>query len=164
VWSDPAIAGPLAWYRAVAVNAMPAKYLIARRIPVALEGPEPLLWEELERATASFLTLWQAVRQGEPLPAPAASPTLVDLRAAPARQLAGMAWMLRSEGCHNVNFVGGEVTIHLHTILEAIAHLGEPPAPEDIPTLLRTKADRWQQWDVVPEAAAYRGEFNVPVL
>ena len=41
-----------------------------------------------------------------------------------ARTLATMAWLLRMEGCHNVNWVGGEVTIHLHTILEAIALLG----------------------------------------
>jgi putative pyruvate formate lyase activating enzyme len=28
-----------------------------------------------------------------------------------------MAWTLRREGCHNVNWVGGEVVIHLHAIV-----------------------------------------------
>src|SRR2546426_11233229 len=40
-----------------------------------------------------------------------------------ARTLATMAWVLRLEGCHNINWVGGDPTIHLHTILEAIALL-----------------------------------------
>ncbi len=30
-----------------------------------------------------------------------------------ARTLAAMAWTLRREGCHNINWVGGEVVIHL---------------------------------------------------
>ena len=30
------------------------------------------------------------------------------------RTLAAMAWTLRREGCHNINWVGGEVVIHLH--------------------------------------------------
>jgi len=41
-----------------------------------------------------------------------------------ARMLATMAWLLRNEGCHNVNWVGGDPTIHLHTIVAAIALLG----------------------------------------
>ncbi len=28
-----------------------------------------------------------------------------------ARALAAMAWLLRREGCHNINWVGGEVVI-----------------------------------------------------
>ncbi|MEW6688618.1 MAG: radical SAM protein [Pseudomonadota bacterium] len=40
-----------------------------------------------------------------------------------ARTLAAIAVQLRLEGCHNVNWVGGDPTIHLHTILEAIASL-----------------------------------------
>ncbi|MFQ5998969.1 MAG: radical SAM protein, partial [Candidatus Bathyarchaeia archaeon] len=31
-----------------------------------------------------------------------------------AEQLALMAWQLRTEGSHNINWVGGEPTIHLH--------------------------------------------------
>jgi putative pyruvate formate lyase activating enzyme len=33
-----------------------------------------------------------------------------------ARTLAAMAWMLRREDCHNINWVGGEVVIHLHQV------------------------------------------------
>src|SRR3972149_766422 len=48
------------------------------------------------------------------------------------RELAAMAWQLRMEGCHNINWVGGEPTIHLHTILAAIRELTiGPPQPED---------------------------------
>jgi len=36
------------------------------------------------------------------------------------RTLAAMAWTLRHEGCHNVNWVGGEVVIHLHAIVDTI--------------------------------------------
>src|SRR5262245_29483975 len=46
-----------------------------------------------------------------------------------ARTLAAMAWTLRREGCHNINWVGGEVVIHLHTIVDAIALLGRDFAP-----------------------------------
>jgi putative pyruvate formate lyase activating enzyme len=34
--------------------------------------------------------------------------------------LALMIWQLRTEGCHNINWVGGDPTIHLHTIVQAI--------------------------------------------
>ena len=34
--------------------------------------------------------------------------------------LALMVWQLRMEGCHNINWVGGDPTIHLHTITQAI--------------------------------------------
>jgi len=37
------------------------------------------------------------------------------------RTLAAMAWTLRREGCHNINWVGGEVVIHLHAIVGAVA-------------------------------------------
>ena len=37
--------------------------------------------------------------------------------------LALMIWQLRLEGCHNTNWVGGDPTIHLHTIVEAIGIL-----------------------------------------
>lgn len=37
--------------------------------------------------------------------------------------LALMIWQLRMEGCHNTNWVGGDPTIHLHTIVEAIGLL-----------------------------------------
>jgi putative pyruvate formate lyase activating enzyme len=40
-----------------------------------------------------------------------------------------MAWTLRRKGCHNINWVGGEVVIHLHAIVDAIALLGRDFVP-----------------------------------
>ena len=82
-----------------------------------------------------------------------------------ARTLATMAWLLRMEGCHNVNWVGGDPTIHLHTIVAAIALLGEhfSPSPADVRKAFATKSDRLHWFDRRPEQA-YAGAFNVPML
>ena len=60
------------------------------------------------------------------------------------RTLAAMAWTLRREGCHNINWVGGEVVIHLHAIVDAIVLLGRDftPTQAELRRALRTKADR----------------------
>jgi putative pyruvate formate lyase activating enzyme len=83
-----------------------------------------------------------------------------------ARTLATMAWLLRVEGCHNVNWVGGDPTIHLHTIVAAIALLGEgfTPSPEDVNRAFATKSDRMHWFDRSPDAAIYDGAFNVSML
>ena len=88
-----------------------------------------------------------------------------------ARTLATMAWLLRMEGCHNVNWVGGEVTIHLHTIVEAIALLGGGlggglgrPTREDLTKALAVKSDYLPLSDVRLDSGAYQGEFNAPML
>jgi putative pyruvate formate lyase activating enzyme len=83
-----------------------------------------------------------------------------------ARTLAAMAWLLRAEGCHNVNWVGGEVTIHLHTIVEAIALLGHGFAPSraELERALPTKGDRTFWHRPQPERASYRRAFNAPML
>ncbi len=85
---------------------------------------------------------------------------------ASARTLATMAWLLRMEGCHNVNWVGGEVTIHLHTIVEAIALLGGDFAPTraDMAKALPTKSDRVFSYGLTPEHGTYEGAFNAPML
>jgi len=82
------------------------------------------------------------------------------------RTLAAMAWMLRREGCHNINWVGGEVVIHLHAIVDAIALLGRDftPTQADLRRARRTKADRFFFFDEPPDAAAYVGRFNAPML
>jgi putative pyruvate formate lyase activating enzyme len=82
------------------------------------------------------------------------------------RTLATMAWTLRREGCHNINWVGGEVVIHLHAIVDAIALLGRDFAPTaaELKQARRTKADRFFFFDEVPGAAVYDGKFNVPML
>jgi putative pyruvate formate lyase activating enzyme len=82
------------------------------------------------------------------------------------RTLAAMAWTLRREGCHNINWVGGEVVIHLHAIVDAIALLGRDftPTQAELRRARRTKADRLFWFDEVPRKAAYAGKFNAPML
>ncbi len=83
-----------------------------------------------------------------------------------ARTLAAMAWLLRMEGCHNVNWVGGDPTIHLHTIVEAIALLGRgfTPTAKDLVRGRPMKADHFSWYDPVPAEATYAGAFNAPML
>jgi putative pyruvate formate lyase activating enzyme len=82
-----------------------------------------------------------------------------------ARTLATMAWLLRREGCHNINWVGGEVTVHLHTIVEAIALLAElEPDDVDLRRALAVKADALPLWPQRPGGACYAGAFNAPML
>jgi putative pyruvate formate lyase activating enzyme len=82
------------------------------------------------------------------------------------RTLAAMAWTLRREGCHNINWVGGEVVIHLHAIVDAIALLGRDftPTRAELTRARRTKADRFWQFDETPDAALFDGAFNAPML
>ncbi|MER3421709.1 MAG: hypothetical protein C4290_14795, partial [Chloroflexota bacterium] len=68
IWREPDLQGRLSWYRAVAANRMPAKFRIARHIPVVLpanDAPEEAWWAELEARTATFLELWRRIRAGE---------------------------------------------------------------------------------------------------
>ena len=82
------------------------------------------------------------------------------------RTLAAMAWTLRREGCHNINWVGGEVVIHLHAIVDAVALLGRDftPTRVELKRARKTKADRFFWFDEMPDAATYDGKFNVPIL
>ena len=82
------------------------------------------------------------------------------------RTLAAIAWTLRREGCHNINLVGGEVVIHLHAIVDAIALLGRDftPTPAELRRARRTKADRFFRFDEMPDNAVYDGKFNAPML
>ena len=84
-----------------------------------------------------------------------------------SRTLAAMAWLLRMEGCHNINWVGGEPTIHLHSIVDAIRILGneaESLTRNDLANALATKADPFFAGNLAPARAAYAGAFNVPML
>jgi putative pyruvate formate lyase activating enzyme len=86
---------------------------------------------------------------------------------ADARTLATMAWLLRMEGCHNINWVGGDPTIHLHTIVEAIALLGREmqcPTREDLVRALPAKADPLMLGDRMAEFGTHAGGFNAPML
>jgi len=231
VWRAADLRGRMQWYRAVADNRLPAKYLIAARVPAAcaLSAPEAELWQAFDAATRAFLELRADIVAGARLPADRVKPSLLDLadelarrmlahcnfcrwecgvdrsqgtklgacklaaetrvasafhhhgeelvyrgrhgsgtifftscnmrcafcqngdistdrlngEAVSARMLATLAWRLRAEGCHNVNWVGGDPAIHLHTIVEAIAQL------EDFP----------------PSGTCdHAGRFNVPML
>jgi putative pyruvate formate lyase activating enzyme len=79
--------------------------------------------------------------------------------------LAKMMWELRAEGCHNVNLVGGEPTVHLHTIVEAISLLGKVrPTPRDLQYMWLMKPD-YLRWRRLPEERyTVDGQFNVPIL
>jgi putative pyruvate formate lyase activating enzyme len=55
--------------------------------------------------------------------------------------LAAMASALRH--CHNINWVGGEVVIHLHAIVDAIALLGRDYMPTPVARARKVKADRF---------------------
>ncbi len=80
-------------------------------------------------------------------------------------QLAMMMWELRVEGCHNINLVGGEPTIHLHTIVEAISLLGSvQPSRDKLTYLWMMKPDalRWRRLE--PSQYLYDGELNTPIL
>jgi putative pyruvate formate lyase activating enzyme len=82
------------------------------------------------------------------------------------RTLATMAWLLRQEGCHNINWVGGEVVIHLHTIVEAIRLLANlEPTKEDVRQAMPVKNDYfYDRFERKPENALYQGAFNAPLL
>jgi putative pyruvate formate lyase activating enzyme len=80
------------------------------------------------------------------------------------RTLATMAWLLRLEGCHNVNWVGGEVTIHLHTIVDAIALLDDlQPTAEELRAALPAKSD-YYAFSPDRSGTLFEGGFNAPML
>lgn len=255
LWQQPEFFQQLSWYREVAANRMPAKYLIAARVPagVSLEAPEEELWHALDAGTEVFLVLWEGIRTGQArLPQPPVGPSLLELcrelsarmlghcnfcrwhcevdrrngtkmgtcklaadtrvssyfhhpgeelvfrgthgsgtifftscnlrcsfcqngdistdkdngQPVSSRELATMAWLLRQEGCHNINWVGGEVTIHLHTIIAAIAHLeGLQPDEQILRQAQRIKADgRFGGFAQMPKEAEYQGLCNAPML
>ena len=251
VWREADFRGRLDWYRAVSTNRLPAKYLIAARVPArcALEAPEADLWHAFDARTDEFLRLRDAIRGGAALPCERVRPSLLDLatelarrmlthcnfcrwecgvdrsvgaklgacklaaetrvstyfhhrgeeliyrgrggsgtifftscnmrcafcqngdistdrlngEAITARTLATMAWQLRTEGCHNVNWVGGDPAIHLHTIVAAIAMLEDlRPSGADLASALPSKADWFN--DQAAAHARYAGCFNAPQL
>jgi putative pyruvate formate lyase activating enzyme len=84
------------------------------------------------------------------------------------RQLAQMAYILRLEGVHNINWVGGEPTPHIHNIVTAIWHLAYEgfrlkPSDDDLDHILKVKHDYFI-FPMDKRFADYKGEFNVPML
>jgi putative pyruvate formate lyase activating enzyme len=89
------------------------------------------------------------------------------------RMLALMIWQLRMEGCHNTNWVGGDPTIHLHTIVNAISMLDSFRVPkmnnQDLDHIEAVKADGchdyYSTWHTNSEHAFYQKRlFNSPQL
>jgi uncharacterized Fe-S radical SAM superfamily protein PflX len=78
------------------------------------------------------------------------------------QRLAWSMWQLRMEGCHNINLVGGEPTIHLHTIVQAIDMLKF--FREFDAEAWSAKADAYIPYRLDPRNASYRGVFNTPIL
>ncbi len=80
------------------------------------------------------------------------------------REVAAMAWQLRRAGCHNINWVGGEPTVHLQTIVEAIRQMGSPPSRRDLASVQRVNQGTMALLLPSEEPGVYEGEFNVPML
>jgi putative pyruvate formate lyase activating enzyme len=92
--------------------------------------------------------------------------------------LALMIWQLRMEGCHNTNWVGGDPTIHLHTIVQAISILDSLKMSnidknkikeENLNYIESIKTDNYNNysspWRMNPEYAFYQNQlFNSPQL
>ncbi|MGA9148954.1 MAG: radical SAM protein [Candidatus Nitrosopolaris sp.] len=89
--------------------------------------------------------------------------------------LALMIWQLRMEGCHNTNWVGGDPTIHLHTIVQAISMLDSfkissiKRNKEELNNIEAVKADNYNNyfsnWRMNSEYAFYKKRlFNSPQL
>ncbi len=87
------------------------------------------------------------------------------------KHLAAAMVMLRLEGAHNINFVGGEPTPHLYTIVEAIRIMARKGmtlmnelSDDDLERVLSPKADFGYFTKMERGWALYNGEFNVPLL
>jgi putative pyruvate formate lyase activating enzyme len=84
------------------------------------------------------------------------------------RQLAQISYVLRMEGVHNINWVGGEPTPHIHNIVTSIWHLAYEgfklkPSKDDLDYLFKVKHDFFV-YPMDKRFADYRAEFNVPML
>ncbi|MFW9929878.1 MAG: radical SAM protein [Candidatus Thorarchaeota archaeon] len=79
--------------------------------------------------------------------------------------IAYMSMQLRFEGVHNINFVGGEPTIHLHNIIEAISKLRLTSGQLNVNTnIIKNKSDYFRKFSIEKQNATYGEWFNVPIL
>lgn len=80
-------------------------------------------------------------------------------------ELARIIWQLRVEGCHNINFVGGDPIVHLHTIVGAISRLQWDVGKQPLENRLRVlQSDWWYGYRPSLKHADFRGLFNAPML
>ena len=71
------------------------------------------------------------------------------------------------EGCHNINWVGGDPIIHLHTIVEAISILADDmvqPSAQDLVRALPAKNDYLFKLPPETVKSLFQDEFNSPML
>ncbi|MCS7140665.1 MAG: radical SAM protein [Candidatus Nitrosocaldus sp.] len=84
--------------------------------------------------------------------------------------IALMAYKLRLEGCHNINWVGGEPTIHLHSIVEAIREMSRfsikraSGIGKDLFMIKPMNADMPYEYAMNASNAYHGDEFNAPQL
>jgi hypothetical protein len=78
----------------------PGVVLVCADVAVLAEGASHIAGGEEDRPRAFRTAIEQLGEETDP------------------RTLAAIAWTLRREGCHNINWVGGEVVIHLHAIVD----------------------------------------------
>lgn len=83
------------------------------------------------------------------------------------KDIADMAMQLRNEGCHNINYVGGEPSIHLHSIVDSIWHMGNEGSKAESPFIssgiMVVKQDHFP-YPYRKEFSEHDGFFNVPIL
>ena len=137
IWDDPAIRSALSWYLDVAQNRRPAKFRIAATVATQLDftaSSEGALWAELDRLTPIFVTRWQAIRAGVPLPQAADGPSLLELcRELAYRMLAHCnfcPWNCRVDRVAGAKFgacklaSGSRVSSHFHHTGEELFYRG----------------------------------------
>lgn len=79
--------------------------------------------------------------------------------------VASMAYKLGVEGCHNINFVGGEPTVNFHTIVEAIGLLPNYlKLKKPYNRIISSLNPDFVIYGNQPSKVDYNGSFNVPLL
>lgn len=80
------------------------------------------------------------------------------------KELAAVITQLREEGAHNINFVGGDPLVHLHTIVDAISSLDKGSEKGVNSKMGRIKADYFVGYMKDSQSYRYNGELNAPML
>lgn len=77
--------------------------------------------------------------------------------------VATMAYKLAVEGCHNINFVGGDPTVNFHVIVEAIHLLSNSYKPSSFENVAPMNPD-FILYSYQPSKIRFQGEINIPML
>ncbi len=85
-----------------------------------------------------------------------------------SKELGYIGSLLRLEGVHNINYVGGDPIVHLHTIINSIKHLDfhdfTKIPKETLNKIFRIKSDSFISFGLKRKFANFYGMFNVPLL